>query len=131
MNKNNKGFTLIELMIVVAIIGILTSIAYPSYQEHIKKGARSEAQGALVSLANAMARWHIQSNTYAGATVGTNNKSPAIFATSVPTDGSGTTTYHLTIEVATADTFTLRATPIGSQAGDGNIELNETGARSW
>ena len=131
MNRINKGFSLIELMVSVAIVGILVSIAYPSYREHIRTGARSDAQGALVSLANAMARWHIQNNSYTGATASDTDRAPTIFATRVPTDGSGTTTYNLTIEAATADTFTLRATPTGSQQGDGNIELDETGVRSW
>ncbi|MBT5967504.1 MAG: prepilin-type N-terminal cleavage/methylation domain-containing protein, partial [Gammaproteobacteria bacterium] len=51
-----KGFTIIELMITVAIIGILASIAYPSYQESVYKSRRADGKGALLGLANAMER---------------------------------------------------------------------------
>ncbi|MCP4091353.1 MAG: prepilin-type N-terminal cleavage/methylation domain-containing protein, partial [Gammaproteobacteria bacterium] len=52
----SRGFTLIELMIVVAIVGILAAIAYPSYQEQVRKSRRADANGALLGLANAMQR---------------------------------------------------------------------------
>jgi type IV pilus assembly protein PilE len=53
---SNKGFTLIEVMIVVAIVGILAAVAYPSYQDHVRKSRRAEAQSALMGLAAAMER---------------------------------------------------------------------------
>lgn len=139
--KHQQAFTLTELLVVVAIIGILASIAYPNYQDHVTRSRRSDAQGALMNFANAMERYFTENNgSYcdAGGTggahtcgdSGTNDTgSPTIFATTNP--ASGTAYYNLTIQAATATTYTLRATPIGAQAGDGILELTNTGGRGW
>jgi type IV pilus assembly protein PilE len=146
-----KGFTLIELMIAVAVVGILASIAYPSYTDHVRRTRRADAQGALMGLANAMERYFTQNSTYCDAAgAGTppgcpepdpdpedtcgvatvdNGFSP-IFSTQSPIDG-GTPYYCLTIQAATATTYTLRATPINAQAGNGLLELDSTGVRRW
>lgn len=63
MNKQN-GFTLIELMIVVAIIGVLSAIAFPSYQSYMKKSARADAKVGLSKLADKQERFYLQNNTY-------------------------------------------------------------------
>lgn len=139
--KNNKhGFTLIEMLITVGIIGILAAVTYPSYRSSLAKSRRADAQGALVSFANAMSQWYLENDSsYCGAEVGglltgcsTSNAAltPRIFAATVPTSG-GTPTYNLTIGAMTDNTFTLRATPTGTQAGDGYLELNELGVKSW
>lgn len=126
MKKNKQsGFTLIELMIAVAIVGILTSVGYPSYQNHIKKAKRVEAQGALVSFATAMEQWRVENNgKYSGVT-----EASAIFATQVPTDGSGTKTYDLSFDGTPTDsTYTLKATPV--QTDDcGTLTLDSTGVK--
>jgi len=105
MLKANKGFTLIELMIVVAIVGILAAIAYPSYQEFVARSKRADAQGALLSLASAMERAFTENNSYCdvGTTVVGNcggadgdTGTPSIFSATVPVDG-GTAYYELTI----------------------------------
>lgn len=62
--KNNKGFTLIEVMIVVAIIGILAAIAYPSYDEYVKRGNRTEGQAFLMDVAARQERYFSQNNAY-------------------------------------------------------------------
>ena len=64
MNKN-KGFTLIEVMIVVAIIGVLASIAYPSYVEQVRKGKRADAKTALYKIAQQQEEYFIQKMSYA------------------------------------------------------------------
>lgn len=124
-----KGFTLVELMVVVAIIGILAGIAYPSYQDSVTKSRRVDAQGVLMGFANAMERYFTENNTYLGAagTAGTpaNTGSPRIFSTQSPIDGS-TVYYNLIIQAATASTYNLRATPTGAQTGDGVLEINST-----
>ncbi len=133
--KFQKAFTLVELLVVVVIIGILAGIAYPNYQNSVTRSRRADAKAALMDFANAMERHFTENNTYCGA--GTDDNGTCLAATGVPTifsttsPASGTAYYNLTIPVATATTFTLRATPIGTQAGDGILELTNTGVRGW
>jgi type IV pilus assembly protein PilE len=130
MNKV-KGFTLIELMIVVAIVGILASIAYPSYMDSVTKSRRSDAQAALLGLAQAMERNYTSNTTYKGAaTGGADTGVPAIFSTKSPIDGS-TTYYNLKIQSAAVSTYVLAAEPVGAQAGNGILVLKSTGRRGW
>lgn len=140
MKTKTRGFTLIELMIAVAIVGLLAAVAVPSYRSYIQKGKRAEAQGALVTFANAMEQWRLQNGNYCDAggagganscgAAGTNDTgSPTIFSTIVPISG-GTITYNLTISAITATTYTLTATATGSQTSDGNLSLTSTGTKS-
>lgn len=138
-NQKDLGFTLIELMIVVAVIGILAAIAYPSYQESVAKSKRADAQGALLSLASALERHFTETNSYcdAGSTstgcsgAGGDTGAPSIFPTQVPVDG-GTKYYDLTISAVTATSFTVTATPTGSMSGDkcGNLTYTHAGVQA-
>ena len=139
MRNKFKGFTLIELMVVVIIIGILSAIAYPSYLDSVRKTRRADAQGALMQLNNAMERVFTQNNTYmpvngsgvaAVPTLG--GGANDLFVSQSPLDGT-IKYYNLSIPTAIATTFTLRATPIAGtgQATDGRIELDHTGAKRW
>lgn len=128
MTSRHRGFTLIELMIVVAIVGILAAIAYPAYRDQVRKSYRADCAGALTSLANAMERYRTTNNTYTGATVA--NLMPS---TTCPIDGGGPATYNLQITAQDATTYTLQASIIGGgpMAGDacGNLTLNNRGVK--
>ena len=137
--KKNTGFTLIELIVVVAIIGIIASIAIPSYTEYVQDSYRSEAQSALLQFGNAMERRYTEGSpsTYMGAGTDANDNSdiaPAatVFASQAPLDRADKF-YNLTIQIATASTFTLKATPIAgtSAAGDGALLVDSSGNRCW
>lgn len=129
--KNQNGFSLLELMVTILIIGILASIAIPSYSSYMAKARRADGKAALVNFGNAMERYYTEKYTYTGAATGGNDTgSPTIFATEAPLDGDNKY-YDLTINAATATTYTLRATPKGAQAGDGYLELTSTGVRRW
>ena len=123
---STKGFTLVELMIVVAIIGILAAIAYPSYTEQVRSGRRADAQGALMEASQAMERYYAENGfTYVGAAPGTE------FPAQSPFSG-GTPAYNMAITASNATSYTLQAAPIGPQTGDrcGNMTLSSAGARN-
>lgn len=123
--KKQLGFTLIELMFVVAIIGILASIAFPSYEKYVIRSKRADGMAAMINAAQAMERYKVNNFSYdIGATLST------VFATQVPVDG-GDTYYNLSV-VSTATTYTLTATPTGSLTGkDGALTLDQAGAKKW
>lgn len=127
LGRRSSGFTLIEVMIVVVIIGIIASIAYPSYQEHVRKTKRADAQAALMELAQFMERHYTANGRYLTAA----NAAPVLPFTTTPKDG-GSKTYDLSFAAApTANAYTLRAVPANSMIGDkcGTLTLSSTGAK--
>jgi len=125
-NAANGGFTLIELMIVVAIIGIIAAIAYPSYRNNVMATHRTNAQADLMKLAQWMERKYIQQNySYKDGT-----SAPTLPQTRSPQDG--TKMYDLTVTTPDQNEFTLTATPVGGQTDDkcGTLTLNQAGAKS-
>lgn len=119
-----QGFTLIELMIAVAVVAILAGIAYPSYQEHVRKSRRAAAQAALLDVAARQQQYLLDRRSYAGTL--------AALRYTVPAEVS--THYQITTEApaATPPTFTVRATPQGAQAADkcGWLQVDQTGAKT-
>jgi type IV pilus assembly protein PilE len=126
----SKGFTLIELMIVVAIIGILAAISYPSYTSHITKTYRKSGQVDLMAAAQAAERFYTQNFTYVGFSLGT--AATDEYVNWSPTDGNvASKHYTLNVVTAAANSFTLRAVPAGAQVGDGAMEIDADGSRRW
>jgi type IV pilus assembly protein PilE len=132
--RHNQGFTLIELMIVVVVVSLLAMVAIPSYNKSIAKARRGDAQASLSNLAAAMERYFTEEGSYVGAAgpvaTPTATGSPNIYHTQSPVDGD-IKFYDLTIEAATAGSYTVRATPIGGHEGDGYLELTSTGVERW
>jgi type IV pilus assembly protein PilE len=131
-----RGFTLIELMIVIAIIGIIASIAFPSYQTMINSASRSTVQADLMSFAAAMERHSASSFTYKGAgTSGANTGKPGIFASHSPSsEPLANKKYDLTIDEVSTNglTYRLKATPLStsSLANDGILYIYSDGRKA-
>lgn len=119
--NQSKGFSLIELMIAVAIIGIIASIALPSYTEYVKKGRRAAAQSHLMEIAQRQQQYLLDARSYA-----TN-----LSSLGVATPGDVSSYYNITLATAnTPPTFTITATAQGAQASDGNLTLDNTGLKT-
>jgi type IV pilus assembly protein PilE len=104
--KRIFGFTLIELMITIVIVGILAAISYPAYVDQMKRTRRSDGQAALLSMAARMEHYYTENNTYIGATPTT------IGASATSAEGY----YNMSISNLTATTYTLNATAIAGKA---------------
>ena len=124
--KLHSGFTLIELMVVVAIVGILAAIAYPNYQHYVIRSKRSDAQAIMTEDAQFMERYFTTNGTYATAT--------AAILPATQSPKSGTASYTITLPAAnlTATTFTIQATPTGTFADAlcGTLTVDQAGART-
>lgn len=118
------GFTLIELMVCVAIIGILAAIAYPAYSKYLVKSNRAAAESHLVELAQAEAQYMADSRSYAGSVGDLGMTTPAAVLA------------KYTISIAPTDGppagFKITATPIpgSSQDGDEALTIDEAGKRT-
>lgn len=129
--RRYRGFTLIELMVVVAVVGVLLAIILPAYTGNAERARRAKAMGALMAASLAMERYFTEQSpsTYTGATLG----ATGVFPNKVPLEDGTTTYYNLTVNIPVAgDTFTLTATPTGSQAGEtcGTLTLNNLGVKT-
>lgn len=134
MRQKNKGFTLIEMMIVVAIIAILAAISYPSYQNYVRKTKRLEAQSMLIDIANKLQRYKV-----VNATFRPNNVAITLEAVGYKVNSSGTLsipdganpTYRISLQDVTDNRWLLVAMTENAQRGDGSLGLDQNGHRCW
>ena len=125
LSDNDRGFTLIEMMIVVAIIGVLAAIAYPSYERYIVKTKRTDMMSEMQNIASEIESRKLAQGSYSAISAGVKTD----FATAYPRQG--TQLYDVTITDPLVAKWTIIASPkTGTQmAGDGNLSLNYQGVK--
>jgi type IV pilus assembly protein PilE len=116
-----RGFTLIEMMIVVAMVAILAAIALPSYREQIKKSRRSEAQSYLLAIAARQQQFLVDTRAYA-----------TLPNVGVAQPANVTAAYTVTMPDPVGTTFTVTATPKSGQSSEkcGTLTINQTGTKT-
>ncbi|MEX0899459.1 MAG: type IV pilin protein [Gammaproteobacteria bacterium] len=135
MRTSQRGFSLIELMVVVAIIGVIAAVAYPSYTGYVTKSKRTVGQSTLTQVANRQEQFFMDNKTY---TADLTNLGYAASPLPVDSDGqpngSGEIVYIVSVSASTANTYTLQAVPQGSQAQRdtdcGTLSLTNTGVKT-
>ncbi|SHF11019.1 type IV pilus assembly protein PilE [Lampropedia hyalina DSM 16112] len=123
--KRQRGFTLIEIMIVVAIIGILAAIAFPNYTEYVRKGRRAEARTALLKVSQWMERSSVSTGLYPSSLNGApTTVESGGYRIDFAKDGDGK-------DLRDGRSYTLQATRQNAQTGDkcGDYRLTHTGER--
>ena len=129
MKQIVRGFSLVELLIVVVVIGLVATVAFPIYQNSLISSRRARAQIVLESIAAGMERYYVAADTYVGAA-----------ASDVPTNAVYNLTdedmadyYDFTATGLTATAFSLFATPVdgASQDADGALTITSSGVRAW
>ena len=119
--RSQGGFTLIELMIVIAVIAILAAIAIPNYNAYLIRSSRADAQAYLMELAQRQQQFLMDARAYASTEADLRATRPSTFDRR----------YTLAIVAgANPPTFTITATPQGAQAGDGNLVIDQAGSKT-
>jgi len=139
LRRSGRGFTLIEVMIVVAIVAILSMIAMPSYQEYVHRSKRAEAEGILMEAAQFMQRYYSANDRYTAVAGTTTTEvvqeidNVSILPASLrQSPRSGSANYTIAVLArATPPSYTLKATRTGSMTGDkcGTLVLNSQGVK--
>lgn len=129
----NKGFTLIELMIVVAIVGILAAVAMPSYSKYVARGKRAEARAVLLQAGQALQRFYAANDSYATDRGGNSVALPANLQQS-PTDATAATANYIldtSNSTYSGTAFKLVFKPVNGMLGDacGSYTFDQTGAK--
>jgi len=133
LNRAVRGFTLIELMITVAIIAILAAVALPSYQEYVRKSRRADAQSFMSEVVARQQHWLVDRRAYAESITAAPSASPAGLGLTIPANVSSY--YDVTIATnngASPPTFTVTGAPTGSQASEkcGTLTINQSGTKT-
>ena len=129
LQRTQGGFTLVELMIAVAILAIIAAVALPMYDAYSDRSYRAEAQGDLMACAQGMERWASENFDYLGAAVG--DADAGVVSDAVCTPRSAAQGRYAITVAGTAAGFTLTATPQNAMAGDGFMTYDEAGNRAW
>jgi type IV pilus assembly protein PilE len=127
----SRGFTLIELMVAVAIVGILATIAIPSYGEYVRRSNRSAAEQLLTMISNRQAQYLLDARAYASQIgAGGLNITGTDGWTCEATCTNSRYTVVVTVDDPPALGFSITATPTGSQTSDGTLTLTSDGGRT-
>lgn len=124
MRPKASGFTLIELLITVAVVAILAAVAYPSYQQHVRKSRRAEAQAFMMAVAARQQQFLVDTRSYAATLTDV--------GIPTPTNVSLAYTSSLVIAAAPAAGFTLTLTPKAVQTAEtcGTLSINQGGTKT-
>ena len=121
-NPRNRGYTLIELMITVAVLAIVVAVAVPAYSNYTLRARRTEAMDALTEMANRQERAFSNAGAY------TTNFAALPYP---QTTENGLYTLQIVVSTTLGYQLTAIPNPVESQAGDGNVRLTATGAKTW
>jgi|APFre7841882724_1041349.scaffolds.fasta_scaffold61402_2 type IV pilus assembly protein PilE len=123
--RRAAGFTLIELMIVVVVVGVLAMVAFPSYQEYVRKNNRAEGKAALMNGLQVLERSFTTNNAYPATLT-------AAGLNAYSGQSASNSAYTITLTLPTATTFQLRAAPTAKQTGDrcGTLVIDQAGTRT-
>ena len=121
---NQRGFTLIELMLVVTIVSILAAIVYPSYTQHVVKANRTAAQAQMMDIANRQQQFLLANRSYAS------KMELESSGYSLPADVSARYSYTISLGSDAVPSYIITFTPIGSQTDDGILTINNEGAKT-
>ena len=129
--KPQIGFSLIELMVVIAIVGIIAAIAYPSYSSHLIKGRRASAQAHLMDIAQRQQQYLLDARTYASSVPALSMTTPSDVAASYTIDVCLIATGACAAPGGTPPTFAAIAAPRAgtAQAGDGTLSIDQSGVK--
>jgi type IV pilus assembly protein PilE len=120
--RGARGFSLIELMTVIVIVGVLAAIAWPSYQNYVIRGNRAAAQTFMMTIATRQEQYLLTNRSYSSTIAGLN--------LTQPTETVGRYTFDIPAGTFTASSFVITATATGNQLSDGDLTLSSDGTKT-